>query len=129
MVVGSCQQQWLYLIPFKNDWDGQMGQGRISEWKLDSDIGIRLAGAYDNEVVRFIHVVPETRNSIHWRGRWAGKGLEGPTSGARRHGPRGTRKEPATKGGEGKGQEKTQDEEQEEALLGTPCIKYHCIMR
>ena len=61
LVVGSCQQQWLDLIPFKKDWDGQVGKGRVSEWKLDSDTGIRLAGAHDNEVVRCIHVVPETR--------------------------------------------------------------------
>ena len=61
LVAGSCQQQWLDLIPFNNDWDGQRRQGRMSGWNLDRDTGIRLDGAHGEEVVRCIHLVPEAR--------------------------------------------------------------------
>ena len=61
LVVGSCQQQWLDLIPFKNGWDGQGRRGKISGWNMDGDSGIRLAGAHGEEIVRCIHLFPEAR--------------------------------------------------------------------
>ena len=64
LVVGSHVQdqqhdQWIDLIPFRNDWSGK-GKGRMSGWRIDLANGIRLAGGHGEEVVRCIRIVEET---------------------------------------------------------------------